>query len=311
MSFSHFLYRQKQKLKYHFASDDVTKQIAEINRFELRVIVSRNSYSISELDLILPKNLCDYVFQRFDLLVSNSENLNGAYNIENGKLYFSWENFTVHISSVSELFIINEIFVEQCYNFQFSKDITKAVVIDIGLNVGLAALYFASKESVEFVYGFEPFKPTYDKAITNLLLNGNLNKSIVPYNYGLGMGFKKLKVPYCEKNSGINSSLIENESNLELGTHETIQINDVYEELERIIRNHKGNLIVIKMDTEGAEFEIFERLVQEKIWPNVKIFMIEWHFKRPFRIEDYLIRQKFALISTVLNKNAGLIYAFR
>jgi hypothetical protein len=39
--------------------------------------------------------------------------------------------------------------------------------------------------------------------------------------------------------------------------------------------------------------------------------MLEWHFDSPVTIEKYLNNNGFSIVSTVINKNAGLIYAFR
>jgi hypothetical protein len=43
---------------------------------------------------------------------------------------------------------------------------------------------------------FEPFKPTYERALNNLNLNPELNKKIITYNFALGSDTKELEIGY-------------------------------------------------------------------------------------------------------------------
>ena len=97
------------------ASDDIQKKIAEINRYE-PLIESRNgSYYVPEASIEIPKGHLDDIFTRFDLFLQNMRNLAGRYVCEEGKLYFVFDAFKVEILSSNELFIIKEIFFNQCY----------------------------------------------------------------------------------------------------------------------------------------------------------------------------------------------------
>lgn len=64
------------------------------------------------------------------------------------------------------------IFYEIYYNEEYNINCpTNSIVIDIGLNVGMATLFFANKEFVSKVYAFEPDKNVYEKALYNIGLN--------------------------------------------------------------------------------------------------------------------------------------------
>lgn len=81
------------------------------------------------------------------------------------------------------ILIVEEIFKNDEYNFDIGGP---AVVIDIGMHIGLASLYFAARDDVEGVYGFEPFKPTFEQAMFNFKINEKYADKIHPHNYGLG-----------------------------------------------------------------------------------------------------------------------------
>jgi FkbM family methyltransferase len=312
MRISNFIYRQKQKIKYHFANNSTEKLIAEINRFDERIEVQNQAYYVKELNFYVPKSTCDFVFASFSLFISNAKNLNGNYSFEFNELQFTWEDYKINITSASEIFIINEIFVEKCYQFKMSTINNKdLVVFDIGMNVGLASLFFSNMPQVKKIYGFEPFNPTYLKAKANFYLNPKKTKKINPLNFGLGADNKELEVPYSSLNTGINSTVNSNERKSDDNKAERIQIRDIYIQINELIKIHSESEIIIKIDTEGAEFEIFERLEREKFWDNVRMIMLEWHFDSPVTIEKYLNNNGFSIVSTVINKNAGLIYAFR
>lgn len=261
---------------------------------------------------MVPKGTYDFVFTSLPLFISNAKSLNGHYSFVLNELQFDWEDYKINITSASEIFIIHEIFVEKCYQFKMptysSKDL---VVFDIGMNVGLASLFFSNMPQVKKIYGFEPFKPTYLKAQENFLINSVLAEKISAFNFGLGVNDKELKVTYSITNTGINSTV--NASNRVMANNksETIKIKDVYAQISKLIKPYSESEIVIKIDTEGAEFEIFERLAEEKLWDKVCIIMLEWHFNSPAAIEEYLNSNGFSLISTVISKNTGLIYAFK
>lgn len=311
MSFSHFLYRQKQKLKYHFASDDVTKQIAEINRFELKVDVDRDSYSIRKLNLVLPKGLFDFIFaiNTFDLFISNAETLAGHYHVHENDLYFKFKGIEVCITSGSELFILREIFIDNCYHYVLTED-SNVIVVDIGMNVGLASLYFASRSDVDKVYAFEPFFPTFNAGLRNFRLNHLISNKIFPDSIGLGMQREIRQVKYKFENKGINTTLVESDR-IDSSHVEQIAIEPAVSIISNICSKHANQQVVIKIDTEGAEYHIFESLMQITLPENIKVIMVEWHKRGPEIIERFLVKEGFKLMSLSLTKITGIIYAFR
>ena len=181
------------------------------------------------------------------------------------------------------------------------------IVVDIGMNVGFASLYFASIPQVTRVFSFEPFKPTFEDALVNLSLNPSISDKIQPHNIGLGSQNKSLIVGYSSSNKGQNSIY-----NSEGKDVENITIRSAREILKELIEQFPGSNFYIKLDTEGAEYEIFDSLFNgNDLFSRVKGFMIEWHEKGPISLEENLTRTGFKMISSNLGSKTGIIYAFR
>ena len=88
------------------------------------------------------------------------------------------------VDSHEDLLIVREVFVHGLYDlFGNGKD---THVIDVGANIMIAALRFAAMPGVIKITGFEPMRPTLEKASRNLQLNPELSKKITLHPVGLG-----------------------------------------------------------------------------------------------------------------------------
>lgn len=98
------------------------------------------------------------------------------------------DNIVIECDNCIELMISREILAGGIYDYHLNK---KYYVLDIGLNMAAAALFFANKNEVVDVYGFEPSTVTFAKAIKNIALNKRIANKIHPYNMGLGKDNRK------------------------------------------------------------------------------------------------------------------------
>jgi hypothetical protein len=80
-------------------------------------------------------------------------------------------------------YVVQELFAEGVYSIHLNTE--KIVVCDIGMNVGIASLYFAGVNNVTKVYSYEPFPETYQRALANFSLNPLLKDKILPRNEGV------------------------------------------------------------------------------------------------------------------------------
>lgn len=221
-----------------------------------------------------------------------------------------------HIFEGDGILIVEEIFKNDEYNFDISD---RAVVIDIGMNIGLASLYFAARDDVEDVYGFEPFKPTFEQAIFNFKINDKYGGKIHPHNYGLGDRDKELTCEYYSKAPGRMSTVQSidkiRHSSKYATQMETVQIKDAAEELRPIIERHKEKTIIVKCDTEGAEKEIFESLNSNGILKDIDMVLLEYHFSYDVPLGDMLRKNGFAFFKhrtvTLETGDFGIIRAVR
>jgi FkbM family methyltransferase len=206
--------------------------------------------------------------------------------------------------------IIGEIFLKKNYSICLGYDI---VLIDIGLNRGIASLYFATYPNTQKIYSFEPFKPTFGLAKKNMELNPELSRKINSYNFGLGNEERTLELEYVDTVAGSMSTTYEVCKGEKNAKKETVIIKDAAKEISFILEEHKDKYIIVKCDCEGAEFEIFERLNNKNIINRIDAIIMEYHFEKPDRIIDILIANGFIVRKTDSSGKAktGYIYAVK
>ncbi|WP_310377774.1 FkbM family methyltransferase [Flavobacterium sp.] len=221
-----------------------------------------------------------------------------------------FNNLKLYIESPEEFFIIKEVFIEKDYNL-LSKE--KFVVFDIGMNIGISSLFFGLQKNVEKIYSFEPVLPTYNQAICNLELNKEVSTKIEAFNFGLGGATRTEKVLYnsqAKGNCGIRLEL-----SLIIQKHNTQEIEILIQSIDTIlpglIAKHSGLKKVLKIDCEGAEYEILQKLSDSNLLIDIDILLIEWHDKGAVILENILIKNNFSVVSRFLTSITGMIYAFK
>lgn len=228
-------------------------------------------------------------------------------DLENG-LILQFNNLKIYTETPEEVFIVSEVFVDCDYNFFSQKPTT---VIDIGTNIGIASLFFSTLSHVDNIYCFEPVSNTFAVAQKNFALN---NSKVISFeNIGLGKNNRTetfLFDNYCKGNAGIRGKLSPSYKNNPNLVEVAVTIKDATEQIAKIIENTQNN-IVVKMDCEGAEYEIMENLAQSQILKKIDILMIEWHDKGATELESILQNAGFNFFSKNLGPNSGLLYAYR
>jgi FkbM family methyltransferase len=167
-----------------------------------------------------------------------------------------------------------EVFIKNSYESELVKFEKDDIVVDFGANIGMFAL-FASKKSKK-IYSVEPLPETYINLQKNTQHLNNvtiLNKAV--YSKGGNIEFNKNKV------SGA-SSIFNQQDNFETVTIETITFDDFVKQynLDRI--NY------LKVDIEGAEFDLFENMDENYLQNNIDKIFMEVHIMDNFKLEDIL-----------------------
>lgn len=165
--------------------------------------------------------------------------------------------------------IIREVFCHHIYfiNPKFLK-YEEYTVFDIGMNRGYATLYFANQPWCKKVYGFELNEHTFEIAARNVELNLSLKEKISIFNYGLGNKDENLKSYYLPHRDGICTTSLEflkgyAPAELERVVEMECYIKKASTTLKEIIEKNSIKNIIVKIDVEGAEYDIINDLIKE------------------------------------------------
>ncbi len=181
--------------------------------------------------------------------------------------------------------VVHEVFAELSYSFENSGEF---LVLDVGANIGCASLYFASRYGAE-VWAYELVPSTAAIATRNLEMNPELASRIKFYPFGLGAANAKLEIAvdpaYRPSNSLYDSPLSATQQT------EPVEVRDVSVEMERALHEKGDRKLVAKIDAEGAEYEILERLSEGRLLGAFDLVLLEWHQKSgsdPDRLKELL-----------------------
>lgn len=199
---------------------------------------------------------------------------------------------------------VAEVFAENCYNVDITEKGT--IVIDLGMNIGAATLFFAGNDHVEKVYSFEPFPDTYQQAIDNFALNTEeIRGKIHPFPYAVLDWEGDKEVSIETEQTGWRNIFAHNESKQMV----TIHCRRARDVVEEIVEENPGKKVILKVDTEGSEFAIFDSLGQTDLLNQIDTIVMEYH-RDPESILNLLKKYHFRY-SMNGKLHIGTICAFR
>lgn len=235
-----------------------------------------------------------------DFLKSKKKTFNRLCSVNNIKLDYKINR--------NEFGILKSIFQLREYSdyFPFYQDVN---IVDIGAHYGYFSI-FANKNSgsKSKIISIEPNKNNFSCLSANIKLNEIQN--INSYNLAVGAKNEKTKL-YFGKNT--NHSIIENYKLSSNSNFEEIELKT----LESIINENNLNEIhFLKMDCEGAEYEIFET-TPPYIFDKITTISMEFHdlkdkSKTPEQLIKKLLDNNFQVVkyifqNTSMNLNYGKI----
>lgn len=215
------------------------------------------------------------------------------------------------VASLSNMAVIYEVFIQRIYEVALAND--KLIVIDIGMNVGVASLNFANMNSVELVYGYEPFPDTFKETLFNISLNPILSAKIKPFNQGVSD--KSCVKTISLFDSGLlSASTIETSDNYGKVANKKIEVQliSIIDVLNKVTSVHPNNRILLKIDCEGEEYAIFDAIKNTEYLNQVDCILLEWHEKGIEQLSSVLIESGFQYFHMPNESfNSGMLYAFR
>jgi len=190
--------------------------------------------------------------------------------------------------------IFTEIFLDDTYKLEWIKNFSKKEaieiksILDIGGNCGLTSMLSRQYFPESTIHCYEP----------NIDIEKFLepNSKIANFKYfleavGGNTGMVKLNID-------TNQSVLSNVTADKLGTTRQISFEEVLGRFE------KNKVDIVKMDCEGSEWEILEKV---NLWKNVKFITMEYHLGTNNydhnRIINALEKIDFQIVSEIKNTN--------
>lgn len=208
---------------------------------------------------------------------------------------------------ITDFYVFREIYFENIYNV--GVPFADYIVIDIGMNIGIASLFFAGRSEISKVYGFEPFLDTYQQAVENFARNRpEIQDKIIPCNIALYDEDKEMKIAMSCEESGLRDVLSKDDKS----GHVEIIYRKAGKVVGDIIKKECGKKVVLKCDTEGAEYAIFNSLEEYDCWEGIDVILLEYH-KSPYPLQEMLKRHgyKFFTVGASDLVGFGMIYAVK
>ena len=189
----------------------------------------------------------------------------------------------------------NEMFVERKYDCYELKNLD--VVFDIGANNGLFTLLMLN-DGAKKVYSFEPNK----ESLLNLNHMFSNEQRVAVVEKAVYINDSDLTFYIDPNNTTIGSvhqqHILENGSEVIKETVPAISLKTF------IKQNNINNISLIKMDIEGAEYEILENL-EDEVFDITESFLIEWHDNNDGRVQKLIdkLLEKGYNIEQIRNQN--------
>ena len=185
-------------------------------------------------------------------------------------------------------------------NFEINNN---DVIIDVGGHIGLFTLYASQFCKKGSIFTFEPMTENFDLLTENIKLNNIDN--IKAFNLAVSNSNSSVKLYLNQDDAG--HSMFSKSS-------KSVTVNSI--SLQQILdNNHIEHCDFLKLDCEGAEYEIIKNLPTH-YFKKIKKMIIEYHMAdtNPELLDELisiLKSQKYNLETKILFKDIGFLYAIR
>lgn len=205
----------------------------------------------------------------------------------------------------SDALIMDDLFLSMEYSFTGRTD--SLMVLDIGMNVGLASLFFAGQPNVTAVYGFEPFAPTYEMALHNFRQNpAYIQEKLHPQCLGLSNWEGTMKLPYSEDFPGGMSVFAQQQED---GVE--IHLADAAKHLAPLLARGNYDKVLMKVDVEGSECDILDSLAAAGLLERMDYIIMETHSEKDVQVKKTLSEHGFVFFYQGGVCGLGMIRAAR
>lgn len=217
-----------------------------------------------------------------------------------------------NVASLSNMAVLYEVFKEEIYGVHLLKQ--DLLVLDIGMNVGVASHFFANNPAVKAVHGFEPFPQTFQEATANLALNPQLHDKLFMHPYGVSDVSETREITLFDSGLLSASTMASDNSvyGKQLGKTVEVYLRSMVSIFEELLPQYPNSSVLLKIDCEGEEYAIFDSLKGTNYLSRVDGILVEWHEKGYQGIASQLMEAGFQFLHLPhATANCGMIYGFR
>jgi FkbM family methyltransferase len=197
--------------------------------------------------------------------------------------------------------LIRDIWRDKSYTPAGFEINSKDIILDVGAHIGVFSVFAAQNAREGVIYSFEPMRENFLMLKNNLELNKIEN--VVSFNKALYKNSGYANLALSENNTGGHSLLFGGEKQ---DTVQTISLADFCK------ANNIKNINFLKMDCEGAEFDILFNCPNVIIQKIDKI-SLEYHNidlqQNVIRLKSFLKSKGFEVKIKPFDAKTGLLYA--
>ncbi len=226
---------------------------------------------------------------------------NGLLRLNNG-LTFSVRPGTL------DAYILLEIFGDRIYLRDLDALKRSKRIMDVGAHIGSFTIQAASLCPEATVFSFEPVEDNFNLLKSNIELNKIQNIRFFKKGISSKTGNQSFYVKLTNDSSRLSLRADEREENFRKITIETLSLQ------EAIKQNHLNTIDFLKMDVEGAEYDILFSTPPEII-KKIRYLAMEWHVLKNSKfgvkdIVDLLRKNNFYVVyEPSSNSISGMLYA--
>jgi FkbM family methyltransferase len=174
------------------------------------------------------------------------------------------------------------------------------IIIDVGAHIGLFTLFASQKCKDGKIYAFEPVRENYEILLSNITTNNLSN--VISFNAAVTNkdGFAKI---YLSKDDAGHSTMSATEISVDVKS----------KSLNTFLESEIEKCNFLKLDCEGAEYEIIESLTNGSL-KKIDKMCIEYHnaIKQQNSFNNLLSKLKnssYQVTVKPISENIGMIYA--
>ena len=227
-----------------------------------------------------------------------------------GKLYFENVNKYKIVTDYSVGTIV-QIFCYKNYNLEYLDKEKDYIVFDLGMNKGFSSMWFAMNERVKKVIGYEINPNLLPYIKENSRMNKELFDKIVTHNYGLLDKDTNVDLYILNNDDGITTTDFDffniywSKRRKKGVIEKNVKVKNATKEIIKYFDKYPSNNYILKIDVEGAEYQILPNLYKNNILNKFDIIYIEVH-KGLDSLEKYFNGFKI----TELNKHSDDLITF-